>query len=560
MANGDLQETDRRQSGEDLLVLRAWIDSSAFILLYDIYYEKIFRYCLVRLRVRQITEDITSTVFLCASADIRRFKGRTRREFVAWLCKIADAQLKKYLRNNSLQHIDIEKVTNIDSGHKEKLKSKILSAYGTGKSKTGLNIFYCTAAVAVLVAVIILLNIASKKPQPPDTPQTIITPLVMKEIKAPLQPRLRQSPPPPRPVIEAKKPEIEPEIEEPEIIEIGGIVKNQESEPIEGASVKVIADGLTKIFKTDANGLWFWDDFVAQDVLNIELMATHPGYIMPERFQKTKVEQLDTLSFVTVLEKGITVIGNVVDWQQVPLQAAVTKGPFPKGPADSVICDANGWFRFNKADTGIEIFTIQRQGASPAVLPVEIKPGMEPIFVTLEQPHTIQSQVVDINEVPVEGADVSVSFWQGVGSLKFTAKTDADGFFQWDSAPPDEVLFDIVNKGFMSVRDYAMHSGIVHKILLLKAFRIRGKIYSSEPTEPVESFIATIGYYFEKDKITWQDANSVIFSGYEYEMNITEPVDFKLKIQSDGFEMAESPVFSSEQNLTEYDFVLKPEF
>jgi hypothetical protein len=177
----------------------------------------------------------------------------------------------------------------------------------------------------------------------------------------------------------------------------------------------------------------------------------------------------------------------------------------------------------------------------------------------LSPPSNISGQVIDINGIPIEGVTLNAVIWQGVNSLVYSAKTDADGFFLWDSAPPDEVFFDLQKKNFMSVRNYPMKPGIEYKILMVRPFKIHGTIISAEPSMQIENFIMTVGYYFEKDKITWQDANSVIFTGDKYDFNITEPFEFKLKLQSEGFKMVESPTFNLLQNSFDYDFVMHPE-
>ncbi|HBG27600.1 MAG: hypothetical protein A2Y10_15820 [Planctomycetes bacterium GWF2_41_51] len=548
MENG-LPENDRRRDGDDALVLRAAADSNAFLLLYDIYYEKIFRYVLVRLRLKQISEDVTSRVFIQASANIRRFKGTTRRQFVQWLCNIAEAQIKNYLKTNPLQTIEPQEVTDIDPGHKEKLKSKILSAYNTGKSQKA--VYYFTAAAIVIAFIIMIYSLSGKKI---DIPK--ITKKTVPKIETDKPARIIRLIPTQQELTESE----EEETEQIELITIGGIVKDQNSQPIQNAAVKIVTAFETKTFKTDANGLWIWHDFDLQDINSIELMATHHGYVTPERFQKANLNQLKTLKFESVLEKGISILGHVVDWQQHSLPATVTKGPFPTSGADIAKCDANGMFKFAKAEEGIVILTAQCEHAAPAIVPIEVNPFMEPVLITLQPPNTIIGHIVDINGMPVEGASISVSSWQGVESLKFSTKTDADGYFQWNSAPADSVMFNIAHKGLMSIRSYAMQTGIDYKIPMMNPFKIKGKIISGSPDVPIVNFIATVGYVFEKENITWQDANSVIFTGDKYELSITEPVEFKIKLQSEGFQTLESPIFSPLSGSMDYDFVMHPEY
>ncbi|MEA3225657.1 MAG: sigma-70 family RNA polymerase sigma factor [Planctomycetota bacterium] len=85
---------------DDDLVLRARTQADALGRLYEMYYEPIFRFCVHRLFVREIAEDVTSTVFLEVARGIRSFKGRGE-DFRNWLYVIAANQANEYMRKTS---------------------------------------------------------------------------------------------------------------------------------------------------------------------------------------------------------------------------------------------------------------------------------------------------------------------------------------------------------------------------------------------------------------------------------------------------------------------------
>ncbi len=66
---------------DDDLVLEARTQANALGRLYELYYERIFRFCVHRLFNKEIAEDVTSTVFLEVARGIRTFKGRTVQDF-----------------------------------------------------------------------------------------------------------------------------------------------------------------------------------------------------------------------------------------------------------------------------------------------------------------------------------------------------------------------------------------------------------------------------------------------------------------------------------------------
>jgi RNA polymerase sigma-70 factor (ECF subfamily) len=85
----------------DDLVLRARTEIDALGELYELYYERIYRFCVHRLFDKQIAEDVTSTIFLEVAKNIRIFSGQTEQDFRNWLYTIASNQSNSYIRKSS---------------------------------------------------------------------------------------------------------------------------------------------------------------------------------------------------------------------------------------------------------------------------------------------------------------------------------------------------------------------------------------------------------------------------------------------------------------------------
>jgi len=85
----------------DDLFQRAGNDAEALGRLYEMYYERILRFCLHRLFVKEIAEDITSTIFLQVAKKIRSFRGKTESDFRNWLYAIAANHANSYIRKTS---------------------------------------------------------------------------------------------------------------------------------------------------------------------------------------------------------------------------------------------------------------------------------------------------------------------------------------------------------------------------------------------------------------------------------------------------------------------------
>lgn len=654
----------------DILVSLAAVDSAAFALLYDIYYERIFSYCVSRIRARQAAEDLTSAAFLAAAKTISKFRGKTRTEFADWLYAIATAKINLYLRKKQIieklmatvaeiqaakaqdsqpdtitwpmlhnailklrlkeqtiialrffENLAIDRIAEItgsrpdtvrlriaralenikmfnterqfedviekisidnvpDTGHKERLRAKILMAFNAPSRNKYRAFLYSLAAAIVLITAGLALRfyfadktlpslLKTVKPPPTAAEVTLVPqqeeksrlenikqlaaekniPELLKILKGDdLTARLLaakflaeltdsntadiiklvspagkqadsnktaiQKPQQQKTLyiktIDKKTKQVLADVwlqirfdgeknmlevptdsngqyllvlpaeslnrlqiraamkgyaamkmqrrsaltvpeailfEMSQVSEIGGLVVDEQLKPVESAEVKVRVDSdfnselpvvdADEIFKTDVNGIWRCDSF-PRDACQVSVMVMHPDYISQESYQSVVVEQNENPSYLMVLEKGVTVTGRVLDWEQKPLQAAISKGTDRR--ENPVICDPNGWFRFDNIAPRVETFTAQCEGAAPQIQQVDIGPNMPPIVFNLEPANTIRARVVDINDTPLKDVYARTSSWHGFSSLNFEAKTDANGFFRWTGAPGKSVV------------------------------------------------------------------------------------------------------------------------
>jgi RNA polymerase sigma-70 factor (ECF subfamily) len=91
--------TERTEDND--LVVKAKTQAEALGRLYEMYYERIFRFCVHRLFNKEIAEDVTSAVFLQVARGIRNFAGQNEQDFRNWLYAIAANQANAYIRKSS---------------------------------------------------------------------------------------------------------------------------------------------------------------------------------------------------------------------------------------------------------------------------------------------------------------------------------------------------------------------------------------------------------------------------------------------------------------------------
>ena len=86
------------QTAYDDLVVLAKTQAGALGRLYELYYDRIFRFCVHRLFNKTTAEDVTSAVFLTVARTMRQFKGCTEQDFRSWIYTIAANQANAHIR------------------------------------------------------------------------------------------------------------------------------------------------------------------------------------------------------------------------------------------------------------------------------------------------------------------------------------------------------------------------------------------------------------------------------------------------------------------------------
>ena len=90
-------EADRTMISDETVV-RARTDRNAFAALYERYYPRVLRYCVRRLFVRGVAEDVVGDVFVQIAGHLPAFAGRTETDFRRWLFRIASNAVNAHLR------------------------------------------------------------------------------------------------------------------------------------------------------------------------------------------------------------------------------------------------------------------------------------------------------------------------------------------------------------------------------------------------------------------------------------------------------------------------------
>jgi hypothetical protein len=217
--------------------------------------------------------------------------------------------------------------------------------------------------------------------------------------------------------------------------------------------------------RTDANGFWKCSLF-PQDAYRATIVVRHADYAENESLLAA-VEQLKSFSHLTILENGVDVAGTVMNTENRPLPATITKGSNSR--RQSANCDNAGKFQFDNVPVGTEMFVVQCKGSAPQIREVNVEPNMPEMIFTLEPAGNIRARIVDVKNTPIKDVYVRLESWRDTNLVNFETHTDANGFFQWTDAPTDEAVFGFSKPGYISVDDFEMKSENDYVISLLPA-------------------------------------------------------------------------------------------
>ena len=91
---------DERTVPDNAPDAQAGLSPTAFVRLYRICYDAVFRYCVHRLFDRHAAEDMTSEVFLKAAQNLHRLHGLDDRRFLGWLYRVATNEINAHVRKS----------------------------------------------------------------------------------------------------------------------------------------------------------------------------------------------------------------------------------------------------------------------------------------------------------------------------------------------------------------------------------------------------------------------------------------------------------------------------
>ncbi len=259
---------------------------------------------------------------------------------------------------------------------------------------------------------------------------------------------------------------------------LGGKVIDAKGRPISG--VKVVLWGYLGEKKDEREGAWMVDAVTDQkgqwrcrsfrSMKFAYLYLSHPNYLCDDRQHPRRhgrsnpdvppqpgdqpLAGLRDFSDVQIMTVGVPLAGTVADLQGNSVAGALVgwieadASNIAASSMPTTTTDADGRFRFPHVRPGRLVVLVKAKGHAPGLKGVEAKEGSGAVAVRLGPPHTVAGRVVDSAGKPIPDALVNIAVWRDSQALGEYLKTDADGRFRWQDAPPDPVLVHASRAGY----------------------------------------------------------------------------------------------------------------
>lgn len=299
-------------------------------------------------------------------------------------------------------------------------------------------------------------------------------------------------------------------------VNIGATVMDAYSNPIPGAAVSLYrfwsgdddgpdkrgeqSDFKTQKQTTDANGHWRATGLPSDLMDHIGFEIKHPDFLGTNYNiggNGSTQQQLRDETFKIVLRRGIGARGLVTDEANNPIPGAtVWAGKKYYRERQDTKTDSAGRFVFRQLSEGDVAFGVAAKGYAAEAKTATVEADMADIVFKLKPGHAIRGVVQDESASPIP--DVRVVLEGSSGNLsdevfEFSANTDKEGKFAWDSAPDNPMPFYIGKQGYEQKRNVSLKPDEDNVITLRAPRQLQGLVLDADTGQAVTKFSVRTG-------------------------------------------------------------------
>jgi hypothetical protein len=374
---------------------------------------------------------------------------------------------------------------------------------------------------------------------------------------------------------------------------IGGFVRNENREPVEGAHVLICLRGSRQRDRTaprvendiweipastDSQGRWQFDE-AGDDLQFLHIRLEHPEYISNEYIDALPPAQdFKNGTAVLTLLKGVPCEGVVTDEQGQPLEAVeVISGEAGSGSPSTPtrVTDARGYFRFGGVSLKWRgekpILSFRKEGYAPEL--IELQPAASGIRtnVVLRAGKSLRVRFIDKEGAPIGGVVMAINHWREHRPFHVRFLADETGLLLWEHAPEDAVGFAVLHEAYQNQDVRLTAADEIQTVVLRRHARISGRVVDAQTKRPIPVFRLIMGRCFHEER-TWSDwshQQARTFRDGHYQISATRPVAMmnpqggpgeigyrRLRIEAAGYQPSISREIANEEERVECDFEL----
>lgn len=265
---------------------------------------------------------------------------------------------------------------------------------------------------------------------------------------------------------------------------VGGTVVDESGLPVAGVTMQALrsedhksgapnTDFQTTKVTTDADGRWFFR-YVPREYATVNFYLTCTNYAVTR--VSVPVGQPESLNATVVIKRGFVVTGRVRDSENRPVVNATVKEHHNYGYRKlSTETDDDGVFALVGVSNPIKPqaeLVVEAKGMAPQLQTIQLLAPTNGADFTLAKGRIFRGRVVDEVGSPIPEASVRTDydFKNQIETLvAWQTHTDAEGRFEWDSAPAAEICFWFEADGYDVIRGSPiLPDGTDHEIKLTR--------------------------------------------------------------------------------------------
>ena len=359
---------------------------------------------------------------------------------------------------------------------------------------------------------------------------------------------------------------------------VGGVITDNDGNPIADVEVHPSIEykknpgdnsqlGVGARAKTDENGRWRFDKVpVSKKEVFVEI--SHPEF-KPLRRSLPRdgfgIALDETPSTQIELDRGLVITGTVTDESGEPIDGAVIKTEMVND-LRSTRSGKDGTYQLSGLEERLSRIVIHADGMAMDMKEMHIAPDMEPLNFVMKPGGKIRIRVIDENGNGVHRSRIFFQRWRGrIKYFEFDhvqQYTDRNGIWEWDEAPLDEFAADITRPGGMQLDEQKLLAGQDEYVFLPpKSLVISGSVVDKKTRKPVPSFKVMPGLRNSNPRrgINWVRRDAYDAANGKYRITFDEnAVGHIVRIEAEGYKVAQSRDFKSTDGAVEYNFELLP--